>query len=121
MTRLFADLGRISGVEPPSLKLPVSVALGMAEVMEKMPGRPMITRGEVMLASQRWAYRSTRAKRELGWTQTPHEDTLERTVAWWREYAGDRLKQPGSRQPLPLRLAGGTLKRVEAVAGVATR
>ncbi len=121
LTRLFADLGRLSGVEPPSLKLPTSVALAMADVMEKLPGRTMITRGEVELASRRWAYRSTRAKRELGWTQTPHEDTLERTVAWWREFEGDRLKKPGSRQPLPLRIAGGTVKRVEAVAGVAVR
>ena len=121
LTRLFADLGRISGVEPPSLKLPVPVALRMAEVMERLPGRTQITREEVVLASQRWAYRSTRAKRELGWTQSPHEETLERTVAWWREHEGDRLRAPGARQPIPLRLLGGTVDRIEAAIGMAAR
>jgi dihydroflavonol-4-reductase len=111
LTRLFADLGRISGVEPPTLRLPVPVARQLASAAELLPGKPLITRGEIDLASQRWAYRSTRAKRELGWTQTPHEETLERTIAWWREHEGENLKAPGTRQPLPLRLAGGTFSR----------
>lgn len=115
LTRLFADLGRISGVEPPALRLPVPVAERLAMASELLPGRPVTTRGEIELASQRWAYRSTRAKRELGWQQTPHEETLERTVGWWREREGDRLAQPGARQPLPLRLTGGVLRRAASV------
>lgn len=121
LTRLFADLGRLSGVEPPSLKLPLPAALAMADVMERLPGRPMISRTEVLLASQRWAYRSTKAKRELGWTKTPHEETLERTVAWWREREGDGLRRPGTRQPLPLRMLGGTVGRIEDAIGIAAR
>ena len=121
MTRLFADLGRLSGVEPPSIKLPVSVAMRMAETMERLPGRTQITTEEVILASQRWAYRSTKAKRELGWEQSPHEETLERTVAWWREREGSKLKKPGTRQPIALRALGGTVDRLEAAAGMAAR
>ena len=121
MTRLFADLGRLSGVEPPSIKLPVSVAMRMAEAMERLPGRTQITTEEVILASQRWAYRSTKAKRELGWEQSPHEETLERTVAWWREREGSKLKKPGTRQPIALRALGGTVDRLEAAAGMAAR
>ena len=30
MTRLFADLGRLSGVQPPALKLPVTAAMTLA-------------------------------------------------------------------------------------------
>jgi dihydroflavonol-4-reductase len=121
LTRLFADLGRLSGVEPPSIKLPVSVAMRMAETMERLPGRTQITTEEVILASQRWAYRSTKAKRELGWEQSPHEETLERTVAWWREREGSKLKKPGTRQPIALRALGGTVDRLEAAAGMAAR
>lgn len=117
LTRLFADLGRISGVEPPSIRLPVDVALPLARAAEQLPGRPLITAEEVRLASQRWAYRSTKANRELGWTQTPHEETLERTINWWREYEGDRLKPAGTRQPMALRAAGGVLGRASALAG----
>ena len=121
MTRLFSDLGRISGVEPPQVKLPVTVAMQMAGAMERLPGRTQITTEEVLLASQRWAYRSTKAKRELGWTQTPHDETLERTVAWWREREGDALRKPGSRQPIALRLLGGTIDRLEDAVGMAAR
>jgi len=115
LTRLFADLGRISGVEPPALKLPVKVAGPLAAGVERLPGRPIVTSNEIFLASQRWAYRSTRAKRELGWHQTPHEETLERTVNWWREREGDKLAQPGAKQLLPFRLAGGLVRRTESV------
>jgi dihydroflavonol-4-reductase len=114
LTRLFADLGRISGVEPPSVKLPVAVAQQLAAAAERLPGRPIVTSTEILLASQRWAYRSTRAKRDLGWTQTPHEETLENTVAWWREREGDGLAAPGSRQNIGLRLLGGVTRRTES-------
>ncbi len=106
MDRLFADLGRLSGVAPPALKLPLAVAVALAEAAEALPGPPVATPSEVRSAGQWWAYRATKAKRDLGWRTRPHEETLEATIAWWRERAGDRLAAPGARQPLPLRLAG---------------
>ncbi len=39
LTRLFADLGRISGIEPPALELPAPVALRMAMIAARLPGR----------------------------------------------------------------------------------
>ena len=42
-------------------------------------------------ASQWWTYRSTKARRELGWTARPHEETLEATVAWHLEREHDRI------------------------------
>jgi dihydroflavonol-4-reductase len=106
LDRLFADLGRISGVEPPALKLPLTAALALAAALERLPGRPPITTVEVRGASLWWAFRSTKAKRELGWTPSHHEDTLEATVAWYREREPDLLDPPGTRQPLALRVAG---------------
>jgi dihydroflavonol-4-reductase len=116
--RLFADLGRISGVEPPAVKLPAAAALAFAEAAALLPGKPPITPVEVRAASLWWTYRNAKAKRELGWEPAPHEDTVEATVAWYREREGDRLADTGSRQPVGLRLAGFALRQA---GGLATR
>jgi dihydroflavonol-4-reductase len=113
--RLFADLGRYSGVEPPAVRLPVSAALALAEAGERMPGRAPVSLPEVRAASHYWTYRSTKARRELGWTTRPHEETVETTVRWWRERLGDRV--PGhARQPIQLRLAGAALHTITGYA-----
>jgi dihydroflavonol-4-reductase len=117
LDRLFVDLGRISGVEPPALKLPRAVALAFAEAQARLPGRPQITPVEVRASGLWWAFRNTKAKRELGWRPSPHEDTIEATVAWYREREGDRVARPGARQPLQLRAAGALLKQFGGLAG----
>jgi dihydroflavonol-4-reductase len=106
LDRLFADLARLSGVEPPALKLPLAAALALARAAELGPGRPAVTTVEVRASSLWWAFRSTKAKRELGWRPAHHEDTLQTTIDWYREREPARLKAPGSRQPLALRAAG---------------
>jgi dihydroflavonol-4-reductase len=106
LDRLFADLARLSGVEPPALKLPLAAALALARAAELGPGRPAVTTVEVRASSLWWAFRSTKAKRELGWRPAHHEDTLQTTINWYREREPARLKAPGSRQPLALRAAG---------------
>ena len=115
--RLFADLGRLSGVEPPALKLPLPAALALVEALERLPGKPPITATEVRAASRWWTYRNTKAKRELGFTLSPHEEALEDTIAWYREREGSKLAAAGARQPLPWRVAGFAVDRVSAVAG----
>jgi dihydroflavonol-4-reductase len=119
--RLFADLGRMSGIEPPAVKLPVWVALTIAEGMERMPGPPPFTTGEVRAVAQWWTCRNTKAKRELGWRPRPADETLQSTVDWWFEQLDDRLKRSSARQPLPLRFAGGTLDRARGLADIAAR
>lgn len=109
--RLFADLGRFSGVEPPAVKLPVAAALALAEATRHLPGHPPVVAAEVRAACRWWAYRSNKARRELGWTTRSHEETVESTVAYWREQLGERVAS-GGRQPLQLRLAGGAVRRV---------
>ena len=106
LDRLFADLGRLSGVEPPAVKLPLAAALAFARASQALPGRPVATEVEIRASSLWWAFRSNRAKRELGWTPSHHEDTLEATIGWYREREGDRLAAPGARQPLAWRAAG---------------
>ncbi|GAC1442174.1 MAG: NAD-dependent epimerase/dehydratase family protein [Solirubrobacteraceae bacterium] len=116
LTRLFADLGRLSGVEPPALKLPVPAALAMAAALERLPGRPPFTTVEIRAASLWWAFRSTKAKRELGWKPSHHEDTLEATIAWYREREPEALRRPGTRQPVALRIGGSVARRAAVVA-----
>jgi len=112
MDRLFADLARLSGVEPPPVKLPVEVAVALAAVAQRLPGPRIPSPVEVRASSLNWAFSSAKAKRELGWKTSPHEDALEETIAWYRKREGSRLAPPGARQPLGVRLAGGVLRRI---------
>jgi dihydroflavonol-4-reductase len=114
LDRLLADLGRISGVAPPALKLPFHAALAFARAAEATSASPPITQVEVRAAAQWWAYRSTKAKRELGWKPSHHEDTLETTVAWYRERGTNGLARPGTAQPIALRLAGFAFRQAGA-------
>jgi dihydroflavonol-4-reductase len=111
LDRLFNDLARLSGVEPPSVKLPVHVALAMARAGQPLGGLGMPSPAEIRAASLHWAFSSAKAKRELGWRTSPHEDCLEETIAWYREREGERLSPPGSRQPVALRVAGAFVRR----------
>jgi len=119
--RLFADLARLSGVEAPPLKLTAPVALRLAQALQAAPGRPPITVQEVKLASQWWTYRNTKAKRELGWTTSPHEDTIEATVAWYLDREGDRLARARRSQPVQWKAAAAAMRAVEDLAGAAGR
>jgi dihydroflavonol-4-reductase len=117
LDRLFADLGRLSGVEPPAIKLPLPAALAFARAAEAAPGTAVITRAEVRLASLWWAFRSTKAKRELGWRPSHHEDTLQATIDWYREREPLRLQRPGTRQPILLRAAGLGVRTTTGLVG----
>jgi dihydroflavonol-4-reductase len=112
MDRLFADLGRLSGVGPPPVKLPLGVALALASSAQRLPGLQMPSPVEVRATSLNWAFSNAKAKRELGWRTSPHEDALEETIAWYRDREGAHLASPGARQPLAVRVAGGVLRRI---------
>jgi dihydroflavonol-4-reductase len=110
LTRLFADLGRLSGVEPPALKLPLQLALAVATAGKRV-GMPVPSPDVIRASALNWAFANRRAKRELGWTTSPHEDALEATVSWYRERDPRLVDSAGARQPLPLRLTGDVLRR----------
>jgi dihydroflavonol-4-reductase len=113
--RLFGELQQLSGVEGPPLRLPVAVALALAEASVRTGWVgliPPITPAEIRAAAHWWTYRSTKARRELGWQTRPHEDTVEATVRYHEERLGDRLQRSGTRQPLPLRVLGRAVREV---------
>jgi dihydroflavonol-4-reductase len=107
--RLFGELERLSGVEGPAVRLPVSVALTLAEASVRAPGPTVITPAEIRAAAHWWTYRSAKARRELGWKTRAHEETVEATVRFHEERLGDRVAT-GTRQPLPWRLAGRAVR-----------
>jgi dihydroflavonol-4-reductase len=110
--RLFAELQRISGVEAPALRLPVAAALALAQAAARAPGPTPVTPAEIRAAAQWWTYRSSKARRELGWTTRAHEDTVEETVQYHAERLGERLLRNGRRQPLAWRVIGQAVRGV---------
>jgi dihydroflavonol-4-reductase len=112
MTRLFADLGRLSGVQPPALKLPVTAAMTLAAAAQRLGQANLPTPVEVRAASLNWSFSNRKAKRELGWRTSPHEDCLEETIEYYRRREGDALAAPGAVQPMALRFVGDALRRL---------
>jgi dihydroflavonol-4-reductase len=110
--RLFAELQQISGIEGPPVRLPVPVALALAEASVRAPGPTLVTPSEIRAAAHWWTYRSAKARRKLGWTTRPHEETVERTVRYHEERLGDRLRRAGRRQPLGWRVLGRAMREV---------
>jgi dihydroflavonol-4-reductase len=115
--RLFADLSRLSGIEPP-VKLPLTAALAAASALGK---RAPISAWQARASSHWWTYRATKARRELGWRARPHEETLEATVAWHIERERGRIERGRRSQPLQYRLAGAALGVAGDAIGTASR
>ena len=99
--RLFGELEQMSGIEAPALRLPVAAALALAEASARAPGPTLVTPSEVRAAAQWWTYRSAKARRDLGWTTRPHEETVEDTVRYHEERLGDRLRAPAAASRCP--------------------
>jgi dihydroflavonol-4-reductase len=114
--RLFADLGRLSGIDPP-LRLPPAAARLLAAAGRAWPLTPL----EVRAASQWWTYRSTKARRELRWSARPHEETLEATVAWHLEREQARIARTRRSRQIQFRVAGAAIGAAEAAVGLLRR
>lgn len=119
--RFFADLSRMTGVEAPALRMPGGLAVALAEALERAPGRSPTSVPEVRSASQWWTYRSTKAKRELGWKTSPHEDAIESTVAWYMDHHGDRIVRARRGQTLPWKAAAAGARVVNGAVRLTDR
>jgi dihydroflavonol-4-reductase len=118
--RLFADLGRLSGVAPP-VRVPARAAALAAQLVGASGRTWPLTPSEVRAGGQRWTYHSTKARRVLGWRARPHEETLESTVAWHLEREHDRIARTRRSQQLQYRAAGAALGAAERAAELARR
>ncbi len=118
--RLFADLGRLSGVPTP-VRIPPRAAHAVAAVAGLRGGLWPLTPSEVRAAGHSWTYRSAKAQRALGWRARPHEETLEATVAWHLEREHERIARTRRSQGVQYRLAGAVLGAADDVLGLARR
>jgi dihydroflavonol-4-reductase len=118
--RLFADLGRLSGIDPP-VRLPPVAARAAVRVLASARGPWPLTPDEVRASSQWWTYRSARARRELAWSARPHEETLEATVGWHLEREHDRIARTRRSQQIQFRLAGAAIGATETAVGLVRR
>jgi dihydroflavonol-4-reductase len=116
LTRLFADLSRISGVEPPAVRLPGSLAVAWAEGATRAKLPIPVNPEELRAVQQRWFVSTRKAKRELGFRARPHEETLEDAVSWQLERLGPRVDE-ASRLDMPLAVLGRTARLADRVLG----
>jgi dihydroflavonol-4-reductase len=123
LDRLWADLARLSGVEPPALRLEPAMALRLAQALEAASpgGRAPISVQEVRVTTAWWTYKNTKAKRELGFKPSPHEDTIDATVEWYLEREADRLARSRRTQPVGLKAAAAALGAMEGAGGALRR
>ena len=105
LQRLFADLSRICGVPAPPLKVPARVAVGGAVLAEGL-GLPLaLAVDEARSAGLWWTYSSAKAKRDLGFSPRPHEETLEVALESKIAQLGDRVGGDPGRAEAALELA----------------
>jgi dihydroflavonol-4-reductase len=118
--RLFADLGRLSGVPTP-VRIPPRAAAAAAALLGAGGRSWPLTPSEVRAAGNSWTYRATKAQRALGWRARPHEETLEATVAWHLEREHERIARTRRSQQLQYRVAGMALGVAEGAFGLMRR
>ncbi len=87
--RFFRLVAKLAGVKPPSLYMPVGMARAIGYLMErsaKKKGRaPLVTAKEVPYAAQYLFFDVTKAREKLGLVSTPIEESLRRSIEWFRK------------------------------------
>ncbi|HEX2388820.1 MAG TPA: SDR family oxidoreductase [Solirubrobacterales bacterium] len=106
MQRLFADLSRISGVPVPPLRLSPRLAVGGAQVSEMLGLGLGLSVEQTRGAALWWTYSPAKAKRELGFSPRPHEETLEATLEMTKAQLGDRVGADPGPAGVALEIAG---------------
>jgi dihydroflavonol-4-reductase len=115
--RLFADLARISGVAPPSVKLPGGLVLAAVRAGNRLRLPVPTVPDEVRSAMLWWTYRNTKARKELGFSPRPHEETLEDAVRWQADQLGDRVRRGARADDVALSALGRVLRMGDRLRG----
>jgi dihydroflavonol-4-reductase len=115
LDRLFADIARISGVQPP-VRLPAAAVLAPVELAERLGLPAPASSAEVRSAALWWAYRNTKARKELGFEPRPHEETLDDAVRWQMAELGDRVQRGRRPERIALGAFAGALRAGERLA-----
>lgn len=86
----FSLLERITGISSPKRKIPYFMALTAGFITERIlktssPSFVLQDVDSARAARLYWYFDSSKAVRELGFPQTPVEESLERTIKWFRD------------------------------------
>ena len=85
---LAERIGRIAGVQVPKIALPAALGLRAAAAMEAVARRsgkePLVTYKEARFTSAAPHFSNEKAVRELGFRVRPLDETLARSIAWFR-------------------------------------
>jgi dihydroflavonol-4-reductase len=89
LKEILDRLGAITGLPSPKVKLPYVFALAAGVVDETVTGRilgrePRATIDAVRMGRKKMFITSAKAERELGWRSVPVNDSLRRSVEWFR-------------------------------------
>jgi farnesol dehydrogenase len=88
LARMFALVQDMTGVPPPRLRIPFSLAAALGALQwlwaELTGHTPQLTHRDVGLFREHWACSSEKAERELGYRSRPLEQGLRETIAWLR-------------------------------------
>ena len=87
---MLADIARLVGRRPPTLKLPRTVIYPIAygaELMARLRGvEPFVTLDGLRMARHHMFFDDSKARRELGYASRPYRDGLSDAVAWFRSH-----------------------------------
>jgi dihydroflavonol-4-reductase len=85
---MLADIARLVGRKPPTLKLPRAAILPLAyaaEALAKVRGvEPFVTLDGLRMAKHRMFFDDSKARRELGYTSRPYREGLADAITWFR-------------------------------------
>ena len=86
----FALLEGITGISAPKIKIPYVFAYTTAFLLERVlglgfPNYSTLDIDSIKLSRFNWHADNSKAVRELGFTVTPIEQTIRKTVEWFRE------------------------------------
>ena len=88
LAAILADIARLSGRNPPVLRLPhrlLTPLAGLGELWCRVfGGEPLVTLDGIRMARKCMYYSSARARRDLGYTPRPASEALADAVAWFR-------------------------------------
>jgi dihydroflavonol-4-reductase len=89
LKEILGTLARLTNLPAPTIRLPHAVPLAAAAAATwaaRLTGRPpRVSLESVRMSRHRMFFDAGKAVRELGLPQTPVEDALARSVAWFRE------------------------------------
>jgi dihydroflavonol-4-reductase len=90
LSDMLADIARLVGRRPPTVKLPRTmlypIAYG-AEFLARLRGaEPFITMDGLRMARHHMFFDDSKARRELGYASRPHVEGLADAIAWFRAH-----------------------------------